>query len=102
LVREAQEGKRFWLAQSTLGSTFRRKAAELDQARLVWMQDQAELGEALPKFSEAAFGVGTMLEPHDEIIRISDDNHVALCEVRSPVLSPEVEDIVEEYIRKQG
>jgi len=99
-VREAKEGERFWLAQATLGSAFRREPAELDQTGFVWVQFQAELGEALPEFLEAAFGVFTVLEPHDEIIRVPDDDHIALCGLCSPVLSPQVKYIVEKNIRK--
>jgi hypothetical protein len=99
LMREAQEGERFWLAQSTLGPAFSREATELQQTRLVRMQDQAELGETLPEFAEAAFGILTVLEPHDEIIRVPNDDDIAPCVVFSPVLSPEVEHVVEKYIR---
>ncbi len=100
-MREAQEGERLWLAQTTLGSAFGREAAELDQAGFLWMQFQAELGEAPPEFLEAAFGIGAVLEPHDEIIRVPNDDDIALCVVLSPVLSPEVEHVVEEYIRQE-
>ena len=101
LMGEAKEVERFWLAQSTPGSAFGREASEFDQARFVWMQFQAELGEALLKILETAFGIGTVLEPHDEIIRVPNDDDVALSVVFPPVLSPEVEDIVQEYVRKQ-
>ena len=101
LVRAAKEGERFWFAQPPLGSTFRRVAAELDQAGFLWMQLQAELGEALPQFLEAAFGIVAMLEPHDEIICVPDENDLAPCVVFSPVLSPQVEYLVEESIRQQ-
>src|SRR5262249_58837705 len=78
VVREAEEVERFRLAQTTLGSTFRRKTAELDQACFVRVQFQAELGKSPPKLLEAALGVGTVLEPHDEIIRVTNDDDVAL------------------------
>jgi hypothetical protein len=101
LVREAEEGERFWLAQSTLVSAFDREAAELDQAGFVWMQVQAELREAPSEFLKAAFGIGAVLEPHDEIVRVPDDDRIALCVVLSPVLSPQIEYVVEKYIRQE-
>jgi hypothetical protein len=101
LVREAEEGKRFWLAQATLGSAFRRQAAEFDPAGFLWMPFQAELGEAPPKLLEAPFGIGTVLEPHDEISRVPDDDDVALGVAFSPVLSPQVEYVVQENLRQE-
>jgi hypothetical protein len=100
-VREAEEGERFWFAQPTLGPTFDREAAELEQAGFLWMQFQAELNETPPEFLEAAFGVVALLEPHDEIICVPDENDLAPCVVFSPVLSPQVEYLVEESIRQQ-
>ena len=100
-MREAEKGERFWFAQPTLAASFGRKAAELEQAGFLWMQFQAELSKSPPEFLKAAFGIVTMLEPHDEIICVPDDDYLALCVVFSPVLSPQVEYIVEEYIRQE-
>ena len=71
-----------------LGSAFGRKAAELDQACFVPVQFQAELRTSPPKLLEAAFGVGTVLEPHDKIIRVADDDDVAFGVLLSPLLDP--------------
>jgi hypothetical protein len=94
IVREPKESKRFRFPQTTLAPPFGRKTAKLDQACLVRVECQAKLLKAFPKFSETAFGVGAVLEPHDEIIRIAYDDHIALCVLLPPLFDPEVEDIV--------
>jgi hypothetical protein len=100
-MREAEEGERFGLAQPPLGATCGREAAPFEPTGFLGMQGQAELGEALPEFLEAAFGIVSMLEPHDEITRVADDDDVAASTVRSPVLSPPIQDLVELHVRQE-
>jgi hypothetical protein len=101
-VREAQEVERFRLSLTPLGAAFGRKAAEFEQAGFVGVQFQAELDEPPPEFLEATLGVGTVLEAHDGIIRVPDEDHLADSVLLSPLFDPEVQDIVEEYIRQEG
>jgi hypothetical protein len=42
-----------------------------------------------------------MLESHDDIIGVSDDNHVAGRRAPSPALDPVVEHIVQIHVREQ-
>jgi hypothetical protein len=48
-MRESQEVERLRPALPPRAPPFRRKAAELDQARLIRVQSESELGQPLPK-----------------------------------------------------
>jgi hypothetical protein len=65
------------------------------------VQGQAELLKSLPQFSEEPFGLATVLEPHDEIVGITHDDHVARGGCGPPPLDPKVEDVMQEYVRQE-
>ena len=100
-VGKAEEIERFRFALTAPGSAISRKAAELDQARFLRVEFQSEFEKAVPEFSETAFRIDLFLEPDDEIIRVTDDDHVARCPALSPVRNPEVENVVQEHIRQE-
>jgi hypothetical protein len=100
-VRETQEVERFRLSLTPLGSSFGRKTAEFDEAGFVRVPFQAELDQPPPKFREATLGVGTVLKPPDEIIRVPDEDPLADRGLLSPLFDPEVQDLVEEYLRQE-
>jgi hypothetical protein len=101
-VREAEEGERVRFPLTALASTLGREAAEFDQARLVRVQFEAELLEALLKFLEESFSLSAMLKPHDEVISVPDDYDIAPRVTLAPLLNPQVEDIMEVDIRQEG
>src|SRR5439155_12215942 len=67
-VREAEKVEGLGSPVASAPPTGRRKAAELDEARLVGMQRQPEPREALAQLSEELLGLLPMLESHDEVI----------------------------------
>jgi hypothetical protein len=71
-------------------SVFGCEAPELNQARFIRVQFQPELSQALLPFLKEALGIGSLLEPHDDIIRVPHDYDVASSAVLSPVLGPKV------------
>jgi hypothetical protein len=95
---KAQEVERFRLTLPATLPIVGGEPSELDQSRLVGMQGQAELRKAIPQVVQEPFGLVTMLEPQDEIVRVAYDDDVALCGSLSPLLDPQVEDVVEEHI----
>src|SRR5262249_2576262 len=69
------EGLRF--SEPASGSSFRREAAELDQAGLVRVERKRELLEPLAHIVPEAPGVRPVLEAHDKVISIPHEDHVA-------------------------
>ena len=100
VVREAQEVKSLRPPLSPFFTPFRRVAAELDQTGFVRMKLEAELLEPLLQVAEEAFGVTAVLESHDEIVGIADDNHRSACVTISPLLCPKIEDVMQKHVRK--
>jgi len=76
-------------------------AAELDQARLVQVQLQREVCQALRQFVYEPLSLVPMLETDDNIISIAHDDHVAGGRAPSPAFGPKIEDVVEIDVRQQ-
>ena len=100
-VREAQEVERLRFTQATPCSPLGREAAELQEACLVLVQCQSELGEPLPEIGEELLGVTEVLEPGHEVVGEADDDHVTVRLPRSPVLGPPVEDVMQVDVGQQ-
>src|SRR5712691_5995174 len=77
-VREAEEVERLRLSLVGAPPMFGREGPELQQPRLLGMQLQAELREALAQLRPKPLGVCPVLKPHDEVVRIPHDDHVAV------------------------
>ena len=66
-VGEAEEREALRFAQATPDPAFGRKAAKLDQASLLWVQQQRELLEPLLQLRQKSPGVGFVLEAGNEV-----------------------------------
>src|SRR4030095_12089293 len=75
---------------------------KLQQACLVGMQVQRELRETLAKRSKELLGVDLMLKSHQKIIREAYDDDFAVRVAGSPLLDPEVEDVMQVNIGQEG
>src|SRR5213593_3873865 len=91
---EAEEIERLRLALSTPFPIPVRKPAELDQACLFGVQFQPKPRETFAQFSQESLGISSMLEPHDKVVSVPHDDHVALRLLLSPSVGPEVEHVV--------
>src|SRR6266571_2511239 len=100
-VREAEEVERLWLPQVDAPPVLGRVRPEFQQPCLLGVQLQTELRESLPKLSQEPLGVRPGLEPHDEVVRIPHDNHVAVGVPLPPALSPEVEHVVQVHVGQE-
>jgi hypothetical protein len=69
-VREAQERERLRLAEAPLLSSLGGEPAELDQARLLGGQLQAELRKSVAKLGEEPLGVIPVLEADDVVVGV--------------------------------
>ena len=61
-MREAEEVERVGLAVAALRPVSLRMAAELDQARLLWMQLQRKRRQSLLQLGEETIGITAVLE----------------------------------------
>jgi len=75
---------------------------KLDQPRLFRIRRQTELLESLLEFGQTPLRRRSALEPDHEVIRPSHDDHVAADAGRlSPVMDPQVENVMKEDVRQQ-
>src|SRR5439155_17088050 len=95
-----------WLSRSARSNAglpvFGREPAKLKQPRLLGMQFQAKLQEALLQFHQESLGIRAMLESYNEVICETHYDYVAVCPLLPPLLNPQIEHIVEISVRQQG
>jgi hypothetical protein len=82
-------------------SVLNRKRTELQKPRLLRIERQAKLCESLLQLSQAALRLHLALQPDHEVVRPSDDDHVALSLRPPPVLDPQIQDVVKKHIRQK-
>jgi hypothetical protein len=100
-VRKPQKVERRWWAVATIARISFRQAAELDDSRFIGMQCEPELGESLAQFRQKPFCILTMLKSRNKVIRKADEDALPARLLPSPLLDPEVENIVEVDVRQQ-
>src|SRR5215469_4073427 len=100
-MREAQKVKRLWLTFSSSFPVLFGKPPEFDPARLIWMKFQSELLQPVLKISQEPVCLGLVLEAQDSIIRKTDNYHLALRPLLAPDVHPEVESVVQVYVREE-
>lgn len=87
-MRKAEEVKCLRATFAAFRSAFGRKATELDEPRLGLVELQTELCESCPECIQTRFRFVPMFKTNHEIVRITDDDQVALAAVCSPPLHP--------------
>jgi len=78
-----------------------RETAELDQTRLVRMQRQRELFHPCTKIRQKALCIVLVLKPDDTIVGVAHDDEIPTGVAMSPLLSPEIEGVVQVTVGKQ-
>ena len=76
-VGESQKVEGLRLSLSTILPSFGGVPSELEKARLVGMKFQLKLSESLPKLNEKLVRFLAMFESNDEVIGITNDDHLA-------------------------
>src|SRR6266545_6077734 len=99
-VREAEKGERLGLAPSAPLPVRRRAAAEFKESGLIGVQFQLVGREALAEVLPEPLGFPFVLEAHDEVIGITDHDHVTF-RLPTPVADPKVEHVVQVDVRKK-
>ena len=65
------------------------------------MQFQSKLSQSVPEILQEPICVRLVLESQDDIIRIADDSHLAVCPFLAPHVHPEIESVVQVDIREK-
>lgn len=94
-VRRAEEGEGLGFTVATPAPATLGVPTELDKARLLGMQRQAEPRETFNQLDERALSFLAVLKSEDKIIRDTADDHVAARPRLTLSLTPEVEDVVQ-------
>lgn len=100
-VREAEEGERLRLAETSLLTSLGGKPTELDQPRLLGVQLQEELREPVAQLLVEPFGVIPVLEAHHEVIGETHDHYVPVRVPGPPLVSPQVENMMQIHVRQE-
>src|SRR5271165_5488251 len=74
------------------------KPPELDQPGLALVERQAELLQPVLEVREELLPICLGLTAEHHVIRVPADDHLPDCPTPSPLVSPEVDDVVEEHV----
>jgi hypothetical protein len=101
-VREPKEVERFRLPVATSLAILSGVPPKFDQASFVRMQFQVEPVESLPQVLQELLGILAVLKADCKVIRKTHDDHIAARVLPPPLVSPQVEHVVQVHIRKYG
>ena len=77
-----------------------REAAELDRTRLALVEPQAELYQPFLEVHQHPPCLRLFLEAHHEVVGVADDRDSTVRVSATPLVNPEVEDIVQDDAAK--
>ena len=100
-MREAEEVERVGLALAAPGPVGGSVSAELDQARLLWVECERKLRQSLLQVGEEAFGVGTVLEAHNGVVGIAHEDDISARLPLASLIGPQIVHIMEVDVRQQ-
>jgi len=100
-IREAQKVERLRLTLSSPFPVLFGKPPELNPARFLGMEFQSKLPQPLPKILQKTVCFRLVLKTENDIVGITDDDHVPLCALLAPDIHPEIEDVVQIDIGQQ-
>lgn len=78
-----------------------REPAKLDQPRLAIMERQTKAGQPCPEGQQHLFCIRLLLEAHHEIVGVAHDYNATASMTTTPLVSPEIEDVVEEDVGEE-
>jgi hypothetical protein len=94
-VREAKEVERFRFALAVSSASLSGESPEFDQACLFAVQRQTEPAKAALQITLKPFRIRLALEARDDIVCVPDHNHTTTSMTTSPLVSPQVEHVVQ-------
>ena len=100
-MRKSQKVERLGFSFSSPFPVLLGKSPELDPARLVWVKFQPESPQPFPKIFQKTIRIASMLKAQYVVVRIADDNDLALRTLSAPDIHPQVEHVMQIDVRKQ-
>ena len=100
VVREAQKVEGLRSPQPSYPTAPIGEPSELDEPGLVGVQAQFKASEALLYGIQEVLRVPLMLKTHHNIIGVPHDDGIAFDLVATPLLEPEIEDVVQVDVRQ--
>lgn len=101
VVGEAEEGEGLWSPLAAPLTRDGREPAKLDQPRLALMKHQAKAGQPHLEGQEHFLRICLALEAHDEVVRIAHGHDATAGMTTTPLVGPEIEDVVQEDVGKE-
>jgi hypothetical protein len=101
-VREAKEVEGRGLAVAPPLAIFGCKQAELDESGLLGVQFQIEAPKAFTQVLLELQGISAILETDNDVVGKTNDHHFPSSGLPPPLISPEVEHVMQIDIGKQG
>jgi hypothetical protein len=100
-VPKPQKIERLRLALAPLRPASCSISAELEEAGPFRVQAERELCQAFLEINQETLRILPVLKTNDCVIGLPHDDHIALCVARTPLLDPEIVDVMKVHIRKQ-
>src|SRR5919205_997571 len=100
-MHKPQELKGLWLTLSSLLPALGRKATELHQPSLAWVQGEAKGAEPFSQLVQKMRRLLLVLKPQHDIIGKARDDDIARCPLLAPGMTPEVKDVMQVEIRHE-
>src|SRR5580704_2502406 len=98
---KAQEVERLRFSFSTLLPVPDRERSKLQQPRFLGMQFQMELPHSFREFRPKLIGIRFALKAHNDVVRESHDDHIAMRPLPTPRLDPQVEHVMKVDVRQK-
>ena len=100
-LAQEQEARAHGLAQTGLPSSARRKAPKRQQPGLAPVQRQRKPLEPIAHRLPECGRLGLVLKPGHEVVGLPHHDHLALGVSPSPLLGPELKNVVQQVARQQ-
>ncbi len=100
-MRESEKIKCFRLPSPALPMSSDFIGSELDQPRLLRVHFQTELFKTFFQLFPETFGIHPVLEAHNNVVGISDNDHIAIGLCPAPSMCPQIEYVVQINICQQ-
>lgn len=101
-MSKAEEIKSLRLSQTLPFAACGSKFSKLEEPRLLRVQAETESAHPLFDVPEKPLSLRLVLKPEDKVIGVPNDNDIAPCVSPAPLIYPQIKDIVQVNIGKQG
>jgi len=100
-MSKAKKVEHLWFALAFAFAVVGGKTAKLDQPSFALVKLQVELRKSLLKFHQKSFGIFSVLKADHKVVAKPDNDNISTAMLTSPLLSPQIQHIVQVDIGKQ-